>query len=683
MKVTTTYLSSTRFISLRMFFVLFTLFLFQSNAISQTWDEIVKSTASDASSSNYYGYSVSFSEGKAIVGAPNSYVNSSGFINAGSAYILEFNGTNWIEKQKIYASDAVSGDFFGGSVSISGDKAIIGARGSASFGSNTGAVYFFEFNGTIWVEKVKILASDPAYNDQFGYSVFMSGDRAIVGSYGNDDDGNTSGSAYIFNFNGTTWIEKQKITASDAAIYDEFGFSVSISGDKAIVGAHGNDDDGNVSGSAYVFEFDGTTWLEKQKITASDAALGDVFGKSVSISGNKAIVGAYGNDDVINESGSAYIFEFNGTAWVQKQKVTASDASEDSRFGKSVSISGDKAIIGAEGNNVVGTSSGSAYVFEFNGTTWVEIQKLIASDTEPEDFFGKSVSISDDKAIVGAWKSDDGGLSSGSAYIYEYCLTTASFSITGCSSYTVPSSDETYTTVGTYIVMDTISNLAGCDSIMTINLTIVNNMSNYSVIECESYTVPSGNKTYTTVGSYQVIDTINNMAGCDSIMTIYITIKNPIDNSTTISRLEITANQKGATYQWLDCNNNNSEINGETNNNFIVTSNGNYAVKVTIGACSEVSECVSITTVGINDTQLKVNNIKLHPNPTKENIILDIGTLKNVQVSVISITGKEVYNLPNVNKPQVEIPMANYNKGIYFVKIQNNNHQEVIKLLKK
>ncbi|MDH3268698.1 MAG: T9SS type A sorting domain-containing protein, partial [Ignavibacteria bacterium] len=266
---------------------------------------------------------------------------------------------------------------------------------------NSGSAYIFRRDGTNWIEEQKLTASDGAEDDDFGGSVSISGDYAIVGAEW--DDGG-QGSAYIFRRNGTSWIEEQKLTAND--FY--FGGSVSISGDYAIIGAQPSS-----VGSAYIFRRDGTNWIEEQRITASDGATGDWFGSSVSISGNYAIVGAYGNDD----AGSAYIYKRDGVNWIEEQKLTASDGEPNDYFGNSVSISEDYAIVGAvyDGNS----HQGSAYIFRRDGASWIEEQKLTASDGEPNDEFGGSVSISGNYSIAGAEWDDDNGEWSGSAYIYS------------------------------------------------------------------------------------------------------------------------------------------------------------------------------------------------------------------------------------------------------------------------
>ncbi len=224
-----------------------------------------------------------------------------------------------------------------------------------------------------------------------------------------------SGSAYVFVRNLNTWPEQAKLTASDAAAYDNFGSSVAISGDVAIVGAPYADTSGTFSGSAYVFVRNLDTWEEQAILTASDAAAGDKFGSSVAISGDVVIVGVPDDDDAGSRSGSAYVFERNGNTWEEQAKLTASDAVTRNEFGSSVAISGDVAIVGMDYRY----SSGHAYVFVRNGNTWEEQAKLTASDAAEGDYFGRSVAISGDVAIVGAEYNSDAGFASGSAYIYE------------------------------------------------------------------------------------------------------------------------------------------------------------------------------------------------------------------------------------------------------------------------
>ncbi len=257
-----------------------------------------------------------------------------------------------------------------------------------------------------WSEQHKLTASDGTPKDHFGWSVSIHGDYAIIGAYYDDDKGDGFGSAYIFKRTGTTWKEEQKLTASDGKMWDFFGWSVSIYGNYAIIGAP---DDLDI-GSAYIFKRTGTNWTEEQKLTASDGTPQNYFGHSVSIYENYAIIAA--------GYGSAYIFKRTGTTWKEEQKLTASD-------GEYVSIDGSYAIIGAPSDdNDNRVETGSAYIFKRTGTTWTKKKKLIASDGASGDCFGSSVSINGDYAIIGAGYEDSHGDGSGAAYVFKRTGTT-------------------------------------------------------------------------------------------------------------------------------------------------------------------------------------------------------------------------------------------------------------------
>ena len=386
------------------------LFILPADSALAGWPELDKLLASDGAADNYFGRSVSVSGDYAIVGA---YQDDDNGPDSGSAYIFYFDGTSWSQQAKLLAADGAYLDRFGFSVSISSNYAIVGAYQDDD---TDGSAYIFKRSGTSWSEQAKLLAADGAYMDRFGWSVSISGDYAIVGAYGDDGD---AGSAYIFYYNGISWSEQAKLTAADAATGDRFGHSVSISGDYAIIGAQYDDDNGGSSGSAYVFNRSGTNWSQQDKLLAADGAAGDFFGNSVCISGDYAVVGAYWDDDNGDKSGSAYVFNYNGTSWPQQAKLTATDAAANDLFGRSVSISGDYAIVGASLDDDNGINSGSAYIFYYNGTYWSQHAKLLASDGAAYDWFGHSVSVSGDYAIVGASLDDDNGSASGSAYIYE------------------------------------------------------------------------------------------------------------------------------------------------------------------------------------------------------------------------------------------------------------------------
>lgn len=258
-------------------------------------------------------------------------------------------------------------------------------------------------------EMQKILASDGTYVDYFGYSVFIYGDYVLIGSHWDDDAGSYSGSAYIFYYDGTSWSQQAKLTASDAAELDYFAYSVSISGDYAVAGAYRNDDHGPGSGSAYIYEKPSAGWsdmTETVELHASDPAGGEHFGFSVSIDGDYALIGANQDGEYGHKSGAAYIFIRISNDWLEKAKLHASDATAEAYFGSSVSINGDYAVIGG-------------YIFEKPTTGWSNMtERAKLTPSGPTGGFGKSVSINGDFILVGAYKDDDNGYDSGAAFLF-------------------------------------------------------------------------------------------------------------------------------------------------------------------------------------------------------------------------------------------------------------------------
>jgi len=398
----------------RLFFLSFLSLAFSCLSTSALQaEEQAKLLPLDGAYGDNFGYSVSIDGEYAIVGAWEDDDNGSG---SGSAYIFKRDGTVWSEQAKLTASDGYSGDHFGVSVSIDGEYAIVGAPG---YRYQRGSAYIFKRDGEAWTQQAKLLASDGYSSDDFGFSVSIDGEYTIVGAYGDSDNGYQSGSAYIFKRNGEIWTQQAKLLASDGYDNDCFGVSVSIDGEYVIVGAIYDDDNGSNSGSAYIFKRDGMAWIQQAKLLASDGYNSDFFGRSVSIDGDYAIIGAYQDYDNGSDSGSAYIFTRDVTDWIQQAKLLPSDGYGRDHFGYSVSINSECAIVGAFQDDDNGLSSGSAYIFKRDGTVWSEQDKLLASDGYDVDNFGWSVSIDGDYAIVGARYDDDNGSNSGSAYIFE------------------------------------------------------------------------------------------------------------------------------------------------------------------------------------------------------------------------------------------------------------------------
>jgi hypothetical protein len=293
---------------------------------------------------------------------------------------------------------------FGYSVSISGNYAIVGAW-QESFGanSNQGSASIFLFNGTSWVLMQKITDATGAMADLFGCAVAISGNRAIVGACFDDVGTNTDqGSASIYQYNGAAWVLMQKIADAEGATGDRFGYSVSLSGSYAIMGTPGFDFDlagGYVDfGAASIFQFDGSSWGSMQKLQGNGLT-GDWFGVSVSIDGNYAIVGAYQENLTQSnpDQGTASIYRFDGSTWILVQKMFNVDGKPYDKFGNSVSISGDYAMVGIynhdSGSNAAQADVGAAVIYRKTGITWQRIQYLTDPGANTEDWFGFAVAV--------------------------------------------------------------------------------------------------------------------------------------------------------------------------------------------------------------------------------------------------------------------------------------------------
>ncbi len=381
-----------------------------------SWVEEAKLTASDADTSDNFGWSVAVEGNIAVIGA---LADDDSGRESGSTYIFRYDGSSWIEEIKLTASNADSSAYFGRSTSVSGGIVVVGADGGRGRIAGTGSAYVYRYDGTTWVEEARLYALDGMPDDHFGSSVSASGDIVVVGSYGGAYEGAESGLAYLFHYNGAQWREKALLFSSDGDSLDSFGQAVSVSGGVAAVGAYQDDDNGGDSGSAYLFEV-GRYFDKKEKILASDGKGGDNFGLSLSISGNVTLVGAHGDNDLGADAGTAFVFRHDGRDWIEEQKLTASDGDSYDRFGWSVAISGDVAAVGAIYDEELGTQSGSAYIFRYDGSSWVEEIKLLASDGDTLDSFGYSVAVFGDVVLVGASLDDDLGESSGSVYVFRY-----------------------------------------------------------------------------------------------------------------------------------------------------------------------------------------------------------------------------------------------------------------------
>lgn len=311
-----------------------------------TWQQQATLTASDGVANDQFGTTVAISGDYIVVGA----VAANAF--RGAAYVFTRSGSTWTQQAKLTAGDGEAQDRFGVSVALSGDYAVIGSFydqiTDAAGTYQCGSAYVFIRTGSAWAQQAKLVASDRANSDFFGGSVALSGNTALIGAYGCDVGGNSDrGAAYVFVRSGTTWTEQTKLVALDGSVNDAFGYTVALSDEYALVGAPNDQIGGNTGqGSAYVFTRSGTFWQQQAKLTADNGASGDNFGKSLALSGNYAVVGAnYSDPNGVSDQGSAYLFARSGSIWTQTRQLT--DYSTPSTLnGTSVALSNGTFLIG-------------------------------------------------------------------------------------------------------------------------------------------------------------------------------------------------------------------------------------------------------------------------------------------------------------------------------------------------
>ncbi len=471
----------------------------QAQVQSSAQTAYVKS--SNTGSGDAFGRSVAISGNTMVIGAELESSAAKGVDgdqsdnsaqSSGAAYVFERDSNGkWTQQAYLKASNTDTGDVFGRAVAIDGNTIVIGAplESSAATGINSdqtdntargsGAVYVFVRNGTIWTQQAYIKSSNSEMLDNFGEAVAVAGDTVAVGALG--EDGGTrgingdvtdnsrlgSGAVYIFRRNDTVWSQEAYIKASNADVIDEFGGSLSISGDAIVVGASSEDsaatgtngDAGNNnaadSGAAYVFTRSNIgKWSQTAYLKASNTESMDRFAISVSINGDTIVVGANGegssatgvNGDQSNNnalrSGAAYIFARNNNQWVPQAYLKASNTDAEDLFGSRVGVSGDLVTIGASAedgsspgidgsSNNAASSAGAAYLFVRTGGQWNQLRYLKASNPDINDGFGSAVFVdgrtiavaatSEDSAATGidGDQSNNGAIFSGAMYLFD------------------------------------------------------------------------------------------------------------------------------------------------------------------------------------------------------------------------------------------------------------------------
>jgi hypothetical protein len=380
----------------------------------------------DGGLSDLFGTDVAIDGDTAVVGAVYDDDNA---WHAGAAYVFrrDPDTSSWAQEQKLLPDDGVANyDFFGFAVAIVGDTVVIGVPQDDDNGEDSGSAYVFRFDGSSWIQEQKILPADGAAGDEFGISVALEGNTVVIGARFDDDNGYNSGSAYVFRDQGSSWVQVQELLATDEVTDQErFGRAVAIDNGTVVVGAI-DYNNGDHASSAFVFRFNAATsqWNQEQKLFTPSGS------GPVAISGDRILMGEANDDQNGPASGAAYIFRFDGSSWSQEQILLASDGAPFNAFGGyGVALAGDTAVIAAPGHDhgcpnpeVYGNCNpfGAAYVFRFDGVVWVEVAELPGPRTSSSgDAFGRSAAISGDTLLIGATYALGNGQWSGSTYVFD------------------------------------------------------------------------------------------------------------------------------------------------------------------------------------------------------------------------------------------------------------------------
>tara|TARA_B100000902_G_scaffold193050_1_gene184475 strand:- start:72 stop:9053 length:8982 start_codon:yes stop_codon:yes gene_type:complete len=366
-----------------------------------------------------------------ILHLPMQETSGSKLCNIGTSKIdvRKFPKFSTTQTQTLVPTSGDANDVFGSAIDLNDDFIIVGDHNEDA--NNKGTVYVFNNNGNnTWGssnnENDKLRATSRVNNALFGTSVAISGNTIIVGAPGEDVTANATaddtGCVYVFTYSGSAWSQSQRLTASDAAAGDKFGTSVAISGNTFIVGAPNENTE---AGQVYVFNYDSSTWSQNSILAASSRVTNAYFGNNISIFNNQIFISAYGEHQTAgstaDNTGCVYVFNYNGSSWYQTQRLTASDATADDKFGSSLCVSNDILLIGAPEEN---TEQGQVYIFNYDSSAknWSQdTSNILQADSRADyvffTYFGYSVGFSNNKIIVGAYKT---GTNKGKIHEFYY-----------------------------------------------------------------------------------------------------------------------------------------------------------------------------------------------------------------------------------------------------------------------
>ena len=657
---------------------------------------------------DYLGNSVSLNQNADILA-----VSASEFGHGkGYAQVYRWTGSNWTKKGNTFQGDSIY-DLFGSSVSLNGNGNILSIGIPYEGPKGIAKVYYWNINE--WTQKGSDIVGKNN-GEAFGTSTCLSkdGNTVAIGGIQNTQNDSVPGVVRIYNWNGSEWVQKGSDIYGEAP-RDEFGYALSWNDSASIlaIGAWYMDIGAKFNaGQVRVYKWNGSEWSQIGSDIEGEAGYYTGISVSLDSTGNTLGVGSSGYNTT---TGMAAIYSWNGTDWELKG---------DNIYGNPSEYFGGNLRLTSDGEKIAICESNEINIFSWNSSEWINDGGTISSRNSAISFTGdgKLIAIGNDYNMTN-------GSNSGAAMVYKLCYdsydtiavseceyytapsgkildtsgafndtvanatgcdsiitinltinnpTDTAFSIATCQSYTSPSG-KLFTEDS--IFTDTILNSFGCDSIMTIDLTIFETAYDTTTLtKCVSYRSPSGKYMWTESGTYT--DTVITAKGCDSIVTTHLTI-NKVDTSVLVTETELTANANFAAYQWINCNNNYSKIDGATYQSFTPSTNGWYAVEITSqNGCVDTSGCFGIGTsdIQVNDFG---NDFNVYPNPTSGNISIELGkTYHDVILSLKNLDGKKINTLKAGTCNRVEYTIQSP-PGTYLLEIKaGENKKATVKIIK-
>ncbi|MEX2379509.1 MAG: T9SS type A sorting domain-containing protein [Vicingaceae bacterium] len=559
------------------------------------------------------------------IGAP---LNDGNGTNAGHVRVYKWNGNAWLQKGSDIDGEA-AGDLSGTSVSMpdSNTLAIGAPENDGGIWGYSGHVRIYRWNGTTWIQKGGDIDGE-LVGDLSGWSISMPDSNTVaIGATDNDGNGNLSGHVRVYRWIDTAWVQRGSDIDGEA-VDDESGYSVSMPDSNTVaIGAPYNGGNQSKKGHVRVYRWIDTAWVQIGSDIDGEASE-DISGGSVSMpDSNTLAIGAYGNDDNGSSSGHVRIYQWKGNAWIQKGSDINGEAAIDFS-GRSVSMPDSNTVaISAPYNDGNGSASGHLRVYKWNGNNWIQVGNDIDGEAAG-DHLGtspNSIWMPDANTIAaGAINNDGNSSNSGHVRVYSLCNSDSTITITACNSYTSPSRDSIWTSSGTYT--DVIPNAGGCDSIITINLTI-----------------------------------------------------NPLDTSVTLSNDTLRANATNASYQWVNCDNGYAPVFGAANRRFLPPDNDNYAVIITKNGCSDTSSCYYVIVSALSKQKTKQEQFAVYPNPTNGVFTIENNAaFNNSPFEIRDITGKVVHK-GKLNGNRTLVDLSKFSSGIYLLRVDDRN----IKVIRK